>query len=328
MAVLVPQTTESYLLAGALQPVSDFYKLLLTNLIQLKTVKKLFTFLAAFFVASVSFAQIPNAGFETWQTKTGLGFNGPYTYEVPQNWQLGMISDMLATFGMAPNVGKSPIAQTGSFSLKLSSNADSIGADLMSVIQMQPNARPDALIGSFRTSGLVTDPNDYGHALVILTKWNGTSRDTIGFGSAELDSSPSAFKQFTAPITYKNGINPDTAIAYLLYFPEEANTQVMVDNISFMFLLGTKEDKALTQLNFFPNPTSDNATLTFNAATAEKGTLIIRDLTGKEVKNQALGMLQAGANSIPVQTSDLQAGMYIATLQTSKSTQTLRFVKR
>ncbi len=292
--------------------------------------KKLFTLLAALFFANATFAQqIPNAGFETWQTKVGIGFTGPYTYDLPQNWQLGFVSDMLSSFGFKPNVGKSTVAGSGSFALKLSSSADSIGSDVMATINLGPNARPGALTGTFRTSGPVTDPNDYGQVFVFLTKWNGTSRDTIGYGNGELDSSPNTFMNFSAPIMYSTAANPDTAIVYMLYFPEEGNTHVMVDNLAFMSLLGTpKETPALARFNLYPNPVADNATITVNAASAEKGTLIIRDLTGKEIKNYPLGMLQTGANTIPVNTSGLKAGMYTATLQTSKNSQTLRFAKQ
>jgi hypothetical protein len=292
-------------------------------------VKKLFTFLAAALFATTTFAQqVPNAGFETWQTKTGIGMTGPFTYSVPQNWELGFISELLASFGMAPNVAKSPVAGSGSFALRINSNADSIGSDLSATFNLGPNARPAALTGTFSTSGIVTDPNDYGQAFIFLTKWNGTSRDTIGFGAADLSSSPTVFTSFTAPITYSSSANPDTAIAYMLYFPEEANTHVIIDDLALISLLGTKENTTLAQFKFFPNPVSDNATITFNAASSEKGSLIIRDMTGREIKNQALGLLKAGANTIPVNTAGLKAGLYTATLQTATSNQTLRFEKR
>jgi hypothetical protein len=254
--------------------------------------------------------------------------SGPFTYNVPQNWELGFISELMASFGMAPNVAKSTVASTGGFALQLKSNADSVGSDLSATFGLGPNARPSALSGTFRSSGAVTDPSDYGQAFIFLTKWNGTSRDTIGFGSADLASSPGAFTPFNAPITYTGNSNPDTAIVYMLYFPDEANTHVIVDDLALISLLGTKENTALAQFKFFPNPVSDNATITFNAASAEKGTLIIRDMTGREIKNQPLGLLKTGANAIPVNTSDLKAGLYTATLQTAKSNQTLRFEKR
>jgi hypothetical protein len=292
--------------------------------------KKLFTFLIAFAFAATSFAQIPNNGLENWQTKTGLGLTGPFTYEIPQKWESGFISGFLAGIGMPPNIGKSTTKNSGNFSLKLSSNSDSIGADVMTAFNLGTNPRPQSFNGHFKTSGVVTNPNDYGQAFVFLTKWNGTSTDTIGFGVAELDNSPNGFKPFTAPIQYSSSANPDSAIIYMLYFPQQANTHILIDDLSFMSVLGTKENATFPELTFFPNPVSGNqkATLKFNAPKAEKATLIIRDVAGKEVKSMPLNNLQAGANSMEVPTDELKDGLYIATLESASGSQTFRFVKR
>ncbi|KAA9339966.1 T9SS type A sorting domain-containing protein [Adhaeribacter soli] len=296
--------------------------------------KKLFTFLTALFLASATFAQqgptgsIPNAGFENWQTKTGFGMTGPYTYDMPRDWKLGFASEYISLF-MKPSIGKAPNSLAGTFALKLSSTPDTIGADLEATFPLGPNNRPDGFTGQFQTSGVVTDMDDYGQALVFMTKWNGTKRDTIGFGMGELSSSPGAFSPFSTPIQYMNSSMPDTAIIYLLYFPDEANTHVLVDNLSFIYLLGTKKETAsASQLKLFPNPVTEKATLTFNAQKAGKGTLIIRDMVGKEVKKLPVADVNAGANTIPVQTADLKKGIYTITLQTEKETQTLRFLKQ
>ncbi|HSI89990.1 MAG TPA: T9SS type A sorting domain-containing protein, partial [Adhaeribacter sp.] len=293
-------------------------------------VKKLFTFLTAFFIAASSFAQqVPNAGFETWQTKTGVGFMGPYIYDSPQQWEPGFISGLLASFGMKPNIGKSATAGSGNWSLKLTSDADSVGADVQTAFSLAPNFQPQALTGSFRTSGVVTDPNDYGIAFVFMTKWNGVSSDTIGFGTAELDSSPNSFKPFTAQVQYTSPAMPDSARIWLLYFPEGANTHILIDDLALINTLSAKENtKTITRLNLFPNPVHDQATLTFEASQPGNGMLTIRDLTGKEVFTYPLKGLQAGANTVPVLIQSMPAGMYLATVQTETGSQTLRFVKR
>ena len=293
--------------------------------------KKLFTFLTALLLASTSFAQqIPNNDFENWQTKSGFGPTGPYTYELPQNWEPGFITGLLSAFGMKPNIGKASPGSSGNYALQLSSTADTIGADIQCTIAIPPgNYMPDGLVGEFKTSGVVTDPNDYGFAFVLMTKWNGTSRDTIGFGTGDLASSPNMFTNFQIPISYATSVQPDSATIYFLYFPEEGNTSIQIDGLTFISLLGTaKETAASSRLKLFPNPVTEKTTLTFNAQKAGKGTLIIRDMVGKEVKNLPLTNVNAGANNIPVQTADLKKGIYTITLQTEKETQTLRFLKQ
>jgi hypothetical protein len=293
-------------------------------------VKKLFIFLVALMLTSATFAQqIPNAGFETFQTKAGIGFTGPYTYDIPQNWHLGFISDLLAGFGMKPNIGKGTPAQAGSFALKLSSTADTVGADVECSFGLPANSRPGALAGNFRTSGTVTDPDDYGHAFVFMTKWNGTSRDTIGFGGADLASSPTGYTNFTALIQYMNAVQPDSATIYFLYFPDEGNTNIMIDNLSFVNSMGTKKDiNSLNQLSLFPNPVTDKATLNIKVQKPVKGTIVIRDMVGKDVKSLPATALNAGANSITLETAGLKNGVYTITLQTENETQTLRFLKQ
>lgn len=288
--------------------------------------KKLFTFLTALLLASASFAQqIPNNNFENWQTKVGIGFTGPYTYEIPQSWELGFVSELLTSFGMKPNVGKG--GATNNFALQLKSTADTVGSDVQAAFGLPVNSAPDGLVGKFKTSGVVTDSDDYGNAFVFMTKWNGVKRDTIGFGAADLTSSPNGFTTFQVPIQYM-GAQPDSAIIYFLYFPNEGNTNILIDDLSFVSLLSTeKEIAAANRLQLFPNPVTDKATLTFNARQAGKGTLIIRDMVGKELKTLPLVNLAAGNNTIPVETTGLKNGLYTITLQTEKGTQTLRFLK-
>jgi hypothetical protein len=122
---------------------------------------------------------------------------------------------------------------------------------------------------------------------------------------------------------------PDSAIIYFLYFPDEANTNIMIDNLSFVNTLGTKKEIAsLNQLSLYPNPVSDKATLTIKAQRSEKGLIVIRDMMGKEVKNIPATNLNADANAVTLETNELKKGIYTVTLQTENETQTLRFLKQ
>ena len=296
--------------------------------------KKLFTLVAALLYATASFAQqIPNSGFETWQTKTGTGLTGPYTYQMPQNWEIGFITEIISSLGLPPNIDKSTTnAGNGNSSLKLSAVAmpgmGVIGSDIATTFALGPNKKPDALTGSFRTSSAVTNPDDYGHAMVFATKWNGTSRDTIGAGGVTLETSPNGFTQFNAPIQYMNNDVPDSTIVYFLYFPENGNQHLLIDNLNLLFQVsGTKENTAKAQLKLSPNPVTDNARVTFQTTKAGNGTITIRDLTGKEIKQQPISNITPGANAILLETKELKKGIYTATLQTANSLETLRFIK-
>ena len=206
-------------------------------------------------------------------------------------------------------------------------STDTVGADVAGSFGI--SSRPASLNGFFRTSAAVTNPDNYGQAIVFLTKWGPGGRDTIAIGGTELTSSPGAFSSFSAPIQYMNNQTPDSAIVWFVYFPQDANVNILIDNVALVGTVAGVKDAALyNELKFYPNPVTANATLTFNAPKAENTTLRITDITGKEVKTMALGNLNAGANTVEVPLEDLKKGMYLATLQTTRGTQTLRFVKQ
>ena len=68
----------------------------------------------------------------------------------------------------------------------------------------------------------------------------------------------------------------------------------------------------------YPNPTNDNVTVNLNEK--ENGTIVVTDLTGKVVFNNALSLMNGQAT---VNMSNLQSGMYIfnVTLENGKTSQ-------
>jgi hypothetical protein len=68
----------------------------------------------------------------------------------------------------------------------------------------------------------------------------------------------------------------------------------------------------------YPNPTNDNVTVSLNEK--ENGTIVVTDLTGKVVFNNALSLMNGQAT---VNMSNLQSGMYIfnVTLENGKTSQ-------
>jgi len=77
----------------------------------------------------------------------------------------------------------------------------------------------------------------------------------------------------------------------------------------------------------FPNPAKQTATLEFNAATQEKYTIEITDLTGKKVLTDK-GVANAGNNVIRLKIVNLASGIYIVNLINSKGAkQSIKLLK-
>lgn len=79
-------------------------------------------------------------------------------------------------------------------------------------------------------------------------------------------------------------------------------------------------------LRAFPNPVSEQLTLTFEARSQEVYRISILTLDGKEVQSAAAQM-QAGRNQTTFDTRMLESGMYLLRLQTGSEVRTLKFVK-
>lgn len=71
---------------------------------------------------------------------------------------------------------------------------------------------------------------------VIFTKWNGTSRDTIGSGSLEITVGYSTFGAFSVPVSFINFNNPDTCQIVLASSDTSGavGSALYVDDLSFI----------------------------------------------------------------------------------------------
>lgn len=71
------------------------------------------------------------------------------------------------------------------------------------------------------------------------------------------------------------------------------------------------DKKAENNLSLYPNPTSTEVFVNFNAVDGESATVNIMDITGKVVLTQYIGKLYNGEVSVPVEVSTLTSGIYM-----------------
>lgn len=84
-----------------------------------------------------------------------------------------------------------------------------------------------------------------------------------------------------------------------------------------------KESMNAMQLNVYPNPASNQANVTFTVASKSNAQVAVYDMTGKVVSSKALGSV-IGKQSIKINTSQLQEGIYLVKVRTDKGVQTQR----
>ena len=87
-----------------------------------------------------------------------------------------------------------------------------------------------------------------------------------------------------------------------------------------------RNEGALTRLSVFPNPASDALTLRIEGEVALPGTLIVTDVSGRQVLPARQLTRSDGLLDVRFEVNDLQTGMYFVQLITDEGRQSKRFV--
>ena len=98
----------------------------------------------------------------------------------------------------------------------------------------------------------------------------------------------------------------------------------LVAGMEVTSVTGITENDLTSSVNVFPNPFSDNTTLSFSAAEAGQATVVVYNLIGEKVIEMNLGNIAAGTQSLQLNFASLEAGIYLVNLTAGNETSTLR----
>ena len=77
-------------------------------------------------------------------------------------------------------------------------------------------------------------------------------------------------------------------------------------------------------MNVYPNPTNDISNLTFGVAQSSDVTVTVYNMVGAQVMSQDLGTVQAGEQRMELDFSNVEAGLYIVSLNVNGNVSTVR----
>lgn len=285
---------------------------------------------AALFVASTALAQIPNAGFETF---TNMG-----SYDIPAGW--GTMNNATAASSVFTATKGTPGSPGASY-LKLTSKT--VGAGVVNGIAvsgqldsmtMQPKSgfafstRPTNLTGKWQH---MISGSSQGSIQVILTRWDNMMmmQMPVGSGNVTLSGMAMSWTNFTIPINYVDGNNPDTCIIIMKASGSAPtnNDYLWVDNLAFSGLaMGIENNESfVTEMTVYPNPSNEIVNFKFNIATAQSITIEILDMNGKLVRSANLGNMQGQATQ-SLNISGMSKGNYFVKINGAKGTETRKLV--
>ncbi len=276
--------------------------------------KILLSIFSAALISASAFAQIPNNGFENW---TAVG-----SYSVPNSW--GTMNNTTTLSGIYTATVGTP-GSPGSSYLKLTSKT--IGASVVNGIAvsgrldsmtMQPisgfpcTLQPVSFTGKWQH---MIYGSSQGSISVLLTKWNSTTlqRDVVATANQTLSGMAMSWANFTINFNYVSSTVPDSCIIVLKASGANPtnNDYLWVDNLAFTgSVVGIKTiDNYVSSISVYPNPSTENITVTLNIKQASHVQLQLIDLTGKLIKDINAGEIK-GEYKNTINTTGITKGIY------------------
>jgi thiol-disulfide isomerase/thioredoxin len=84
------------------------------------------------------------------------------------------------------------------------------------------------------------------------------------------------------------------------------------------------ENELTSSVNVFPNPFSDNTSLTFTTVEAGNASVVVYNLVGQKVIEMNLGNITAGTQRVELDFASMEVGIYLVSLTAGGETSTLR----
>ncbi len=119
------------------------------------------------------------------------------------------------------------------------------------------------------------------------------------------------------------------SLGFTLFGGPNAHQNGFTINVIPASSVGVEEaPEVLTDMNVYPNPANENATLEYNATEGGNHSIIITDITGKIVTTENYNA-QQGNNRLNLNLDTIEAGMYLITVADANGNQsTLRITKQ
>jgi len=256
---------------------------------------KKFTLVLFLLAGHFAHAQVPNGGFETWTDTI-----------TPANWATS--NDPLSGLGVAPNVMQEMTSPgAGSSSIKLVTTAFNVGVPVSAAGAISSGTieyanftlefaggfpfteRPGQLTGVYKYTPVGTDSCAI---WVLLTRWNGTSRDTVAYGSMWNNQAVGSWTDFGVTLNYMSTEDPDTALIVALSTKRivvvggVGGSTLWLDDMAFEFGASVEGINKVKSINAYPNPANDR--LVIEAAADEYTEARVFDMTGRLVNTLAI----------------------------------------
>ncbi len=288
------------------------------------------------FVLSLSFSvakaqSIPNGSFETWSTGTP---------NLPLSWTSAGLLAKISSITVNSST-KLPTHQL--LCIGLGNAVVGTTGIIGQVYQKFPfTTRPKSIRFDCMYFPSTSVPGQFAEVQVIMTKWNGTSHDTIANGTITLNGAAiidwASVAIDLAPL-YKSGVtaNPDSCFLRFRLFPNSfgqvsANALMfIVDAAKFSDNVASFEESIAnigrpSQLTLYPNPAKSETKISFTMKCNSKVRVDIMDLEGRIVKQVDPTDTFSGKNEMNLDCDGMKNGIYIVKLTSENGVNSTKLI--
>jgi hypothetical protein len=263
----------------------------------------------AFSFFSKAQTPVPNGTFENWtDTTTAASWNS-------NNYSVGGFLNYYF-------VHRSSSAHGGSFAAKIETLSIPVVGGMGGILTLGSyglltgitgglpiTGKPIKLSGYFKYAPVSGDTMAI---IVVMTKWNGSSRDTLFYGGTMSNTAVSSYTAFQIPITYTPPTaTPDSvniiAISSASNVPQ-VGSALYIDDLVFEYASGVEENEADPILSVFPNPTTGMVSVLLNG---ESNTITVYNILGETIYSQ-----NTSSRNLNIDLSSFENGVYM--LEVSK----------
>ncbi len=265
--------------------------------------------------STITTAQIPNNGFETWTT---VG-----NYSMPDQWD--NLNPSTAAAGIFTCIKGTPGSPGNSYLKLVSKTVTGMGVvpgiatcGVLDQVTHLPvsgfsfTQRPQNFTGKWQ---YMVYGAGAGYIDIILTRWDipSNTRITVASTHKVLPGMVMSWANFSIPLTYVDGQFPDTCMIFLSASGSAPNNQdfLYLDNLQFVgTVTGTGSAlSAASNLTVFPNPAHGSFSAKFISPGAEVLTLQLFNEQGLLVRQQKIET-KSGENEFVFDVKSLPAGIY------------------
>lgn len=298
---------------------------------------KSITILLSMLCGMTSFAQIPNASFENWETRTLFGVQ----YEDPAGWYTQNFSLLME--GLSAGCTPTTDAHSGTKALKLSNLENPYFAPAyattMNIQGTEFNEKfPIVGLKPYQLKGFykyMYDANEKDTFTInVMLYKNGLN---IGYGFISSDSLTTTYTEFTVPIEYfgsDTSVAPDSAsISFDISQTKDSilHTSVVmyIDDLSFIGNITTSLTDAVQkpklEASVFPNPAKTRASIHFEQKSQGIASIEVFDITGKKMDTLYFDRnSSAGKHEVDWITENMERGIYFLLIEAADALKVVR----